>query len=41
MSGPNKRFGLAKGEYMRVCFKKNGELVRGHKAKKGTGEKSK
>jgi len=33
ISGPNKKFGLKKGEYVNVCFK-DGVMYRGHKKKK-------
>lgn len=33
ISGPNKQFGLAAGEYMHVCFLK-GQMHRGEKKKK-------
>ena len=30
LSGPSKKFGLDKGQYMRICFRKDGGAVRGH-----------
>ena len=36
MSGPNKRMELKKGEYMHVCFDKNGTMHRGYKKMKGS-----
>jgi hypothetical protein len=39
ISGPNKRFGLAAGSYLHMCFK-NGEMFRGEvKQKEKVGEK--
>ena len=37
ISGPNKRFGLSKNQYLNICFKE-GEMFRGHlKTKKNKG----
>jgi len=30
IKGPNKKFGLKKGQYMHICFK-GGKMYRGHK----------
>ena len=34
ISGPNKRFGLKKGEYMHICIDKKGVMNRGYVKKK-------
>lgn len=39
ISGPNKRLGLKDDEFMRVCFRESGEMVKGEKKRKVTGEK--
>jgi hypothetical protein len=34
ISGPNQKLGLNDNEYMHVCIKKNGNMVRGEKKTK-------
>lgn len=41
ISGPNKRFGLSKGQYLNICFR-DGKMHRGHvKTKQNKGRKGK
>jgi len=37
VTGPNKKFGLASGEYVHVCFL-NGKMHRGYVKKRGRGD---
>ena len=37
VTGPNRKFGLASGEYVHVCFL-NGKMHRGYVKKRGKGE---
>jgi len=39
ISGPNKQFGLEKGEYLDICFM-NGEMYRGEVKKKESKQES-
>lgn len=34
VSGPNKQYGLAAGEYMHICIDRTGKVIRGEIKKK-------